>query len=80
MNVSTFGVKRSKFQVTVDSNMLENALFGLVDGYGVKVKVTAKSCVKKFGTPRILYPKRFDRTITITFQVKVTVRVRVSKG
>ena len=33
MNASTFGIKRSKFKVTVWSNMLESALFDLVNGY-----------------------------------------------
>ena len=30
MNASTFGVKRSKFKVTVGSNVLENALLGFL--------------------------------------------------
>ena len=33
MNASSFGVKRSKFKVTVRSTMMENALFGLLTRY-----------------------------------------------
>jgi len=52
MNASSFGVRRSKFTVMLGSNMLENALFGLLN---VILTITGLNFMKRlllmdFGT------------------------------
>ena len=53
MNASSFGVKRSKFKVTVESNVLETALFGVVKCDILKItglNFTKLSALVHFGT------------------------------